>query len=127
MRQMIHLLAQESIGQRVARFFEVRGEAVDSAVDAGGFAVKLGSQPSVCDARATGGRKPHRVRIRFYLWQTWIVGNPQVTIFWRSAAPPLLELYYVLARNGVSSELQCKPICGNAARPFCGACFRAAS
>jgi len=47
MRQMIQLLVQESIGQCVARFFEVRGDAVDSAVAAGGFAVKLGSPPSV--------------------------------------------------------------------------------
>lgn len=45
---MFQLPAQESIGQRVVRFFEVRADAVDSAVDAGlGFAVKLGSQPSV--------------------------------------------------------------------------------
>jgi len=44
MRQMIQLLAQESIGQRVVRLFEVRADAEDSAVDAGlGFAVKIRS------------------------------------------------------------------------------------
>lgn len=105
MRQMIQLPAQESIGQRVVRFFEVRADAVDSAVDAGlGFAVKLGSQPSVatrersaavsrtaCAFASTCGRRGCRQS----------AGHDSLAF----SCPPLLELYYVLERSGVSSEL----------------------
>src|ERR1700679_1317419 len=38
---ILKLLAEESIGQRVVRFFEIRTDGEDPAVDAGlGFAVK---------------------------------------------------------------------------------------
>ena len=110
MRQMIQLLAQESIGQRVVRFFEVRADAVDSAVDAGlGFAVKLGSQPAV----ATRERSAAVSRTAWAFASTCGRRGCRQSAghdFLAFSCPPLLELYYVLERSGVSSELQCKPI-----------------
>lgn len=70
---MIQLLAQESIGQRVVRFFEVRADAVDSAVDAGlGFAVKLGSQPSVATRERSAAVSRTTCAFASNLWQTWM-------------------------------------------------------
>ena len=93
---IFELLAQESIGQRVVRFFEIRADAEDSAVDAGlRFAVKerpvvepLEHEPLVDAVDHFASLLAGGVETEVLQDDETVEGNKQASVLLRRSPPP---------------------------------------